>query len=166
VKFPNSAHSSDVALRQAGPEDIGCINPLIAAAMTTWDVTERVRRISLPLYQYRAHDLEHLFVLVAETPDSGIVGVAAIEAAETSQCPGNCNGALLHGIYMLPGRHRQGIGFLLLEKMAVIASSRDFDGLLVKAKREAVSFFEACGYVELPIEDYGRDYPYRYWKGF
>jgi len=166
VNSLNPALSSNMALRQAGPEDLGCINTLIAAAITTWDVTERVRRISLPLYQYRAHDLEHLYVMVAEIPDSGIVGVAAIEAAETCQCPGDCNGALLHGNYTLPDHHRQGIGFLLLEKMAAIASSRDFDGLLVKAKREAVSFFKTCGYVELPIEDYFRDYSYRYWKSF
>jgi len=55
VNSLNRALSSDVALRQAGPEDLGCINTLIAAAITTWDVTERVRRISLPLYQYRLH---------------------------------------------------------------------------------------------------------------
>ena len=162
----NSAQSSDVALRQAGPGDLDCINALIAAAMTTWDVTERVRRISLPLYQYRAHDLEHLCVMVAETLDSGIVGIAAIEAAEACQCPGYVNGALLHGIFTLPGHHRKGIGLALLEKMAATASSRDFDGLLVKAKREAVPFFETCGYAALPIENYGRDYPYRFWKGF
>ncbi|MFT4650146.1 MAG: hypothetical protein ACI9AP_000314, partial [Flavobacteriales bacterium] len=37
-------------------------------------------------------------------------------------------------------------------------------GLLVKAQVDAVSFFNQAGFTKLPVEDYSRDYVYRYWK--
>ena len=153
-----------VTLRKAGRLDLDQINTLIAAAVDTWRLAERVKRLSLPLYQYDPNDLEHLQVIVAESEEAFMAGIAALEPANASECPRGHNAALLHGIYVDPLLHRHGIGTRLLRYMQVLASSRGFDGLLVKANPEAKTFFEARAFEKLPIEDHARDYPYRYWK--
>ena len=155
-----------VTLRKAAHRDLVRINTLIAAAMDTWQLPERVKRLSLPLYQYDANDLKHLQVIVAETGETNLAGIAAIEAADASECPRGHNAALLQGIYVDPLCHHNGIGTRLLSCMQAMASSRGFDGLLVKANPEAKAFFEAQAFEKLPIEDLSRDYPYRYWKSF
>ena len=132
--------------------------------MDTWRLSERVKRLSLPLYQYDENDLEHLLIVVAESEATTIAGIAAIEPADASECRRGHNTALLHGIYVDPLHHRGGIGTRLLSYMQVMASSRGFDGLLVKANPEAKTFFEARAFEKLPVEDRARDYPYRYWK--
>ncbi len=153
-----------VVFREADAGELRRINEIIAAAMDTWRLSERVKRISLPLYRYQADDLEHLQIIVAATEAGDIVGVAAIEAADPGECPAGQSGALLHGLYIDPRRHRSGLGTRLLQRMETIAVAQGFDGLLVKAQREATAFFEARGFTRLPIEDHSRDYPYRYWK--
>lgn len=152
-------------LTQRKPSDrqLERINQVIAAAMGTWNLAERVRRISLPLYQYRQDDLEHMVFVLAETPTSAIVGVAALEEADE---PGaRYQGALLlHGIYVDPACHRCGIGRALLKKAEAIASATGAVGLLAKAQADAVDFFESCGFEKLPATDRSRDYAFRYWK--
>ncbi|UCH39124.1 MAG: GNAT family N-acetyltransferase [Gammaproteobacteria bacterium] len=160
----NRRPSDIAALREAGRQDLPCVNAIVAAAIDTWHVSERVKRISLPLYQYHAHDLEHLQILIAETAGSEIAGIAAIEAAEPAECPHGLKSSLLHGIYVDPQQHRNGIGSRLLEKMESMAGSSGFPSMLVKARPESVKFFEARGFVKLPTEDHRRHYPYRYWK--
>ena len=160
----NVSGADNITLRKAEYRDLGQINTLIAAAMDTWRLSKRVKRLSLPLYQYNAQDLEHLQVIVAETEATTIAGIAAIEPADASEYPRGHNAALLQGIYVDPFRHRNGIGTRLLRYMQATASSRGYDGLLVKANPEARTFFEARAFEKLPIEDPSRDYPYRYWK--
>ena len=155
-----------INLRKAGNRDLAQINTLIAAAMDTWRLSERVKRLSLPLYRYDESDLDHLQVIVAETEDAGVAGIAAIEPADASECPRGHNAALLHGIYVDPLLHRSGIGTRLLSYVQAMASSMCFSGLLVKANPAARSFFEARAFEKLPIEDPSRDYPFRYWKSF
>ena len=140
-----------ITLREAEHRDLCQINALIAAAMDTWRLSERVKRLSLPLYQYDENDLEHLLIVVAESEETTIAGIAAIEPADASECPRGHNAALLHGIYVDPLHHRGGIGTRLLRYMQVIASSRGFDGLLVKANPEATTFFESRAFEQLPI---------------
>ena len=162
----NHSGAEIVTLREAAQCDLGQINALIAAAIDTWRLSERVKRLSLPLYQYGARDLEHLQAVVAETEESTIAGIAAIEAADALECPQGLSAALLHGIYVDPLLHRSGIGTRLLKHMQVMASSMGFDGLLVKANPEAKSFFEARAFEKMPIENPSRDYPYRFWQSF
>ena len=132
--------------------------------MDTWQLSERVKRISLPIYEYGEQDLEHLQIIIAETGEGTMAGIATIEAADVSDGSRGHKAALLHGIYVDPHHHRSGIGTCLLKQIQTIAASRGFDGLLVKASHEATSFFAAQGFTSLPIEDPARDYPYRYWK--
>ena len=162
----NNSGTHTITLRKADYPDLVQINTLIAAAMDTWRLSKRVKRLCLPLYQYDVHDLEHLQIIVVETDKTSLTGVAAIEVADATECPRGHDGALLHGIYVDPLLHNNGIGTRLLIHMQLMASSEGYRGLLVKANPEATSFFEARDFKKLPVEDPSRDYPYRYWKSF
>ncbi len=155
-----------VHLRPAAPGDLDGINRVIAAAIDTWHLPARVKRLCLPLYRYDVQDLEHMQFVVAETSTEGVVGVAGWERADAADCPPGLSGLLLHGIYVLPDRHREGIGQRLLEWDPTYLFAAAFDGLLVKARPEAAPFFEAQEFTRLPDEDRDRDYPRRYWKPF
>jgi len=52
-----------VKLRGADPSDLYSINNLIAAAIGTWNLADRVKRISLPLYRYHEDDLREMQIV-------------------------------------------------------------------------------------------------------
>jgi len=165
-RHPAARAGTLVRVRDTTPEDLDSINALVAAAMKSWQLSERVLRLSLPLYRYSTQDFEHQRILLAETGNALPVGMAAIEAAGTSNNPAARNPALLHGIYVDPGYHRLGIGSELLARVEGSARSMGFDGLLVKANPAATAFFEARKFQRLPNLDPARDYPHRYWQPF
>ena len=156
------AGTASIRLRAGERRDLDRVNAVIAAAMDTWGLPERVKRLSLPLYRYAAQDLEHLDLVVAETAGGCIVGVAAIEAADTPDRAHGHNPALLHGLYVEPRHHGQGIGGRLMAHTSKLAVSRRFDTLLVRARQQAASFFEAHGLRRVDAIDAARDYPWRY----
>ena len=129
----------------------------------TWDLPDRVKRLSLPSYRYHTGDLSHLTLVVAETSRRDIVAAAAMEPADPADTPAGRNGLLLHGIYVAPERHRQGVGSKLLDAAVQAARDGRFDGLLVKANRDARRFFFNRGLRPLPVENPNRDYPHRFW---
>ena len=102
--------------------------------------------------------------LIAETGDSGIVGLAALEGADAKECRGDLRTLLLHGLYVHPAHHRRGVGRKLIEAVEVFAHANGVDALLVRAQRDAQPFFENQEFVSLPVENESRDYAYRYWK--
>lgn len=150
-------------LRPAAPDDLEEVNRVIEAAVMTWDLTERVKRLSLPSYCYDVHDFEHLQLVVAEDPVRGIVGLAAWEPVDSRDVPDDQQGLLLHGIYVGPDAHRNGIGTRLVEAALEAAQTQGYDGLLVKAQPSAEAFFTACGFRRLPVRDPSRDYAHRFW---
>ena len=46
-------------LRPLDKEDIPGINTVVCAAVNAWPLSERVRRLSLPLLQYNEEDIKH-----------------------------------------------------------------------------------------------------------
>ena len=152
------------SLRWATPADLEALNAVIEAAVMTWDLPERVKRLSLPSYRYAPHDLDHLQIMVAEAPDSGIVGVAAWEPADSGDTPAGSRALLLHGIYVMPERQGAGTGTRLVDAAVAAAGEQGFDGLLVKAQAGANRFFRSLGFEQLPVENPERDYPHRFWK--
>ncbi len=152
-----------LVLREALPDELGAVNALIGRAVNSWDLPQRVKRISLPIYHYRVADLQAMRVVVAEDPDGNIVGVAAWELASTGDAPRGHSALLLHGIYVDPDLHRCGIGTRLLGA-AVQAAANDYhDGLIVRAQSDAIPFFEAQGLERLAVRNSDRDYPHRFW---
>jgi len=153
---------SRVALRPARAADLPAVNAVIEAAVATWDLPERVKRLALPSYRYAAHDLDHLTVWVATDPDGRIVGVAAWEPAPPADCP-RAPCLLLHGLYVHPAAQGRGIGRALLERAVAAARGGPFAGLLVRAQPEAAGFFARQGLTRLPADATGPRYAHRYW---
>lgn len=153
-----------VTLRPATPADLDAVNVVIEHAVMTWNLSERVKRLTLPSYRYSARDLGHLHMVVAEDDGHTVLGVAAWEPASARDLPAGQTGLLLHGLYVDPACQRGGAGSRLLEAAVTAARQQGFDGLLVKARLEAEGFFLARGLMPLPATDAERDYPHRFWK--
>ncbi len=149
-------------IRIAGKPDLPAINVVIAAALTSWESTERVKRLALPVYRYQQADLDHMWMFVAEGEDGDIAGVAALEEADPGDLPVPGYGLLLHGIFVKPGAMGAGIGQRLLRAGAGVTRELGYEGLLVKSVRQSMGFFEHCGLETLKATS-GTDYPYRYW---
>ena len=155
--------SASIELRQAHAADLPAINGVIERAIASWQLPERVKRLSLPIYRYHAHDLIPLHLVVAEDASGAVIGVAAWEPADPRDLPADKRGLLLHGLYVDPARQHRGAGGRLLDAAAEAARAWGFDGVLVKAHADANGFFEARGLQRLAVEDAARHYPHRFW---
>jgi len=150
-------------IRTAAASDLHALNTVIGAAIGTWALPDRVKRLALPLYRYTEADLDHVDLRVLGW-DSGIAGVAAWELAETRDLPGAGPAALLHGLYVSPEHHRRGMGTRLLEEGAAAAHAAGRTGILVRAQAGAEGFFHRRGFTRLPVRDEAREYAARYWR--
>ena len=139
----------------AAAADLDAINRVVEDAMRGWNINARLRRLSLPLYRYGEQDLEHLEFALARTP--AIVGVAALELPALSAGPA---AALLHGLYVAPERQRAGVGGVLLRWAELDALQRGIGTLRVRARPEAVAFFEARGYLPVVATGVAAAYPW------
>ena len=153
-----------ITLRKATESDLDAINQVIIAAVMSWQLPDRVKRLSLSSYYYDVADLMHLTLWLAQDKKNKAVGVAGWEPADPTDLPKNRNGLLLHGLYVLPGMHGHGLGKRLLKLMEQQAAERRYDGVMVKAQADAINFFLHHGYEDLPVEDKVRHYSHRMWK--
>lgn len=156
--------SLDVHLRTAGRADLEAINRIIEAAVMTWNLPERVKRLALPSYRFTALDLEHLETVLAENDRQQTIGVAAWEPADTRDTPAGHAALQLYGLYVAPSYHRQGVGQRLFRAAETAVCQQRFDGLLVKAQEDAIGFFIAQGMHRLPAADPVLHYAHRFWK--
>jgi predicted N-acetyltransferase YhbS len=154
---------SRINLRTADKADLAAINRVIERAVQTWNLPERVKRLALPTYLYKEHDLDHLHLVIAEDSAANVIGVAAWEDAAARDCPQGRRGLLLHGLYVDPDRQHGGTGARLLSAAAAAAREQGYDGLLVKAQADAEGFFSSQGLQQLVVADASRDYPNRFW---
>lgn len=156
--------ASKVHIRPARQADLEAINRVIEAAVMTWDLPERVKRLSLPSYRYDAVDLEHLEIVLAEDYQHNIIGVAAWEQAEAKDIPAGHKALSLHGIYVEPAYHQQGIGSQLFHAVEEAVCKHGLDGLLVKAQEGSSGFFIAQNMEPLQVDDPMHHYANRFWK--
>ena len=156
--------SLSIHVRPAIAEDIDDINLVIEAAVMTWNLPERVKRLSLSSYRYTEMDLKHLDMVIAEDEGKHIIGVAAWEQADSRDIPSGESALLLHGVYVDPAKHHQDVGSRLFHAAEQAVLDHSYSGLLVKAQEDAVGFFQAQGMSQLPVEDAARHYANRFWK--
>jgi GNAT superfamily N-acetyltransferase len=64
----------------------------------------------------------------------------------------------------MPAWQGCGIGWRLIQEVAKLARALPVDGVLVKAERIAVSYFESRGLLVVAATD-RQDYPYQFWLG-
>jgi N-acetylglutamate synthase-like GNAT family acetyltransferase len=151
-------------IRRATIADLDSINQVIEAAVMTWNLPERVKRLSLPSYRYTELDFKHLDIIVAENEAQQIIAVATWEGVSPQELPDCQRPVLLHGIYVTPHCQHQGIGRQLFQQVEQEVLHQGYDALLVKAQADADDFFMAQGMQRLGIENDKRDYANRFWK--
>jgi predicted N-acetyltransferase YhbS len=139
-----------VRLRPARSDDLDALNDVIERAVMTWNLAERVKRLSLPSYRYHAHDQLHLHIVVAADASGAIVGVAAWEPASPRDLPADMRGLLLQELYVDPAHVGRGIGSQLLDTAAAAACAQGFDGPAGQGPSRRERFFRrariaACG---------------------
>ena len=78
---------NQLILRKAGITDLEEINRVIADAISSWNLPERVKRLSLPGFFYKPHDLQTIELLVAKSDKCDITGVAGWEPADAADIP-------------------------------------------------------------------------------
>ena len=133
---------SGVAIRRARPRDTSAINFVVESAIDSWPISERVKRLARPLYQYDNVDLHHYDLLVADQSDHAIVGVASWSAGKPSPDSTAC----LQGLFVDAAWHRRGVGVALLEAVVGQAGVRGSGRLALRATRSAENFFLYHGF--------------------
>jgi GNAT superfamily N-acetyltransferase len=151
-----------IRLRDLDLPDLDDVNRVITAAIETWDIAPRARRLALPVYLYRADDFAHLTAIGASLDDE-LIGLVALEPADRRQVPEGRAAMLVHGLYVMPDQHGIGVGTRLIDAAVTASRERGLGGLLVRAERNAAGFFEKVGFSPLPVRDRQRDYPHRLW---
>ncbi len=142
-------------IRTGAESDVTVINTVIEAAVMSWPLADRVKRLSLPLLKYDELDVAHMSFLLCES-EGAVVGIAAWD--------GEGQEAQLHGLYVHPMHQHRGAGRLLLNRVKADAVAEGYSSLWVKAERVATHFFDKAGFKLLPQRQES-DYPYRYWIG-
>ena len=164
VKVLVAMSQQKINIRPAAQGDLESINRVIEAAVMGWQLPERVKRLSLPSYRYTGMDLNHLETVVAEDNKQNIIGIAAWERADAKDTPAGRTALLLHGIYVAPSHHRQGVGRRLLRVAEQAVRKYRYSGLVVKAQADASEFFLAQGMSKLQVKDPQCNYANRFWR--
>lgn len=141
--------------------DLLAINAVIASAVASWPLSERMKRRATPILQYNGVDFDHMQMLVCRR-EHQLVGVVAIDA-DLIQTEQGRTAVTLHGIYVSRSAQGYGVGRRLVVAVERSARAVGAGGILLKAERVSRGFFECCGFAHLePRGD--NDYPYSYWK--
>jgi GNAT superfamily N-acetyltransferase len=136
-------------LRSLTVDDLDEINAVIRAAVEAWPLPPRTRRLSAPLLEYDAVDLDHFQALGAFQDVEGSAGDRLLGVAVWDD-------KQLHGLYVRLEAKRGGVGRRLIAAVAARASRAGSERLLVKAQRVAAGYFTALG---LPDAGATTDYP-------
>ena len=148
-------------VRSAGFTDLTTVNLIIKSAVESWQVPDRLKRLSLPLLQYNTSDFEE-FELFLHLQGDVADGVAALARDANFIGPHATRCALLHGLYVRSDSQRLGVGKAMQQIVTDHACEMGCEGLLVKAQRVSTSYFAKQGYTEYVSPEI--DYPYLYWK--
>lgn len=151
-------------IRRGSLSELEAINGVIAAAISTWRASERMKRLALPLFCYDAADLQHMVLFVAADDAGKLLGVATLEHMEPDAIKGGFTGPLLHGLFVLPYASGKGIGTALMKVARSHSAELGCDGFLVKVARESAGYFAHVGLQRVPVTCPEQDYPHRFWQ--
>lgn len=160
-KSSNVAAERQVRIKTVAAPDLTVVNRIIASAVESWPVTDRLKRLSGPLLQYSESDLAEFQCFLFDQDSIG-KGVAVLSRDTSFVGRHETRCALLHGLYVQADAQRSGIGRILLQTVANRVREAGGEGLLVKSQRVSRSYFEAQGYTKYVSPNI--DYPYLYWK--
>lgn len=153
-----------IEARSVTASDLDTVNQVVAQAVRSWGLPERVHRLATPALNYDSTDLAHMsMALLCESNGDGI-GVAAWEEASRHQVPEGARAVLLHGLYIVPRFQRMGVGTRLADLVLQWARDRHFDGVLVRAWRDAMAFFSANGFQPVAHSEMSNQYPQHLWR--
>ncbi len=150
--------------RAATAADLDTVNRVVIEAVTSWGLPGRVHRLATSALTYDATDLAHMSIALLTDANGNGVGVAAWEEASRHQAPHNARAVLLHGLYVVPRCQRIGTGTRLAELVLQWAADRGFDGVVVRAWRDALQFFCSIGFEPIAGADQASQYPRQLWK--
>ena len=162
-----NAQISNAAIIQARAvtaADLETVNQVVSDAVLAWGLPERVHRLATPALNYHAADLAHMSIALLSESNGGGIGVAAWEEASRHQAPADTRAVLLHGLYVVPGYQRMGIGTRLTGLVLQWARDRGFDGVIVRAWRDALPFFSENGFQPSANGNPASQYPQQLWK--
>ena len=145
-------------LRAATALDLDEVNGVVEAAVESWGLPERVRRLALPSLRYTREDLRHMTVILTDAAHGSAVGMVAWEPIR-SRCDAAARSLFLHGIYVTPQWQRRQIGTALLEYVTHAAHALDADAVVLKAWRESAPFFAARGFLPVAGDGDGDTFP-------
>ena len=140
--------------------DLTSINEVVASAAMSWPKSEKVKRMVLPVLSYTDEDFNYYTFLLCKV-QGHCVGVAVVDTEMPVETVRG-SGRLLHGLYVAPGEHGRGYGQTLLYRARDLAATVGADGIVVKAERVAIGFFEHCGLQLLPTSG-PAEHPYQFW---
>jgi GNAT superfamily N-acetyltransferase len=139
-------------IESAVARDLPGINRVLATAINAWTVSERVKRLALPLYHYDLADLEDLHIYKAVDTQGVILGVIAWGAVGPEDTLGREGEALFHGIYVDPAFQSLGIGKSLFEYARQRAEGFGYRGFIVKKPARMQSDFSSVSaWIELKV---------------
>jgi len=147
--------------RFADKTDLDAINTVVSEAISVWPMAERAKRLAVTAMSYSPLDFDYFRFTV------GLEGnkIVAVVVWDQTSVHATVNGPakLVHGLYVLPDCQAKGWGkYLLTEAFVSVALDADVVGVLIRADRVSVSFFEHLGLTPLPAQK-ASDYPYRFW---
>jgi N-acetylglutamate synthase-like GNAT family acetyltransferase len=153
---------SAMYMRPANADDLDKINQVITRAVMTWNLPDRVKRLSLPSYHYDKLDLQHFRILLAFIDDR-LAGVIALDHEHSGEQLAY-KSILIHGLFVVPELQHKGIGTRLFQEAERVAHKQSTQHLIVKAHKDATGFFTAMGMTKLAVTDEVRNYADRYRK--
>ncbi len=152
-------------ISQATPTDLRQLNDVIQRAVSTWQLPERVRRLTAPFFTVDEQDLRDRQWLVSKNQDGTVVGVAHWTKALGYDLPEGCQGAaVIHGLYVDSTQQRRTVGTSLLRHIDQLALQADLPALVVRAQRSAESYFVSQQFRPLRDEPDGPTYPRGLWR--
>ena len=157
---PGCVKTAVITIHPATSVDLPRINFVIKSAVMNWPLPDRLRKITVPVMQYREDDMAALSVLVAKL-NGEILGIAAWDSEPSHPLP-NGLGGLFHGLFVLPLVQYQGIGTSLMDAVFDEARKIRTTGILIKAQRVSRHYFERQNLTPLAATD--DEYPWQYWK--